>query len=1153
MMRMRTKSGILCVLACMGAALVCGALVVHQPKRARGPEASRRQAEGSKLVVTVNSQAGLTAGPTQRKAHGQKSLDRGYPVPASAPEPATKARIVQTYMKLPLSFEPNRGQAGSREIKFLARGKGYSLGLTPTGAMLALSKPPAVNEQRSSGRQSPVLSSQLGGPAANPQQTTHGIVSPLIENPKSQIQNYPVPSPQSQAPALLRMEMVGANPAARPAALEELPSKSNYFIGNDPKQWRTDVPTYAKVRYQDVYPGVDLVYYGNQGQLEYDFVVAPGADPKAIAVEIVGSGLVPAQGHTQGVPLRIDPAGDLVITTAGGDVRFHKPVVYQPALAAGKTSRPHLSERRDRVEGRFVLLAENRVGFAIGAYDPALPLVIDPVLSYSSFLGGSGSDRGFGVAVDTTGAAYVTGDTNSSNFPKLNPYNSTLSGTDAFVAKFDTTLSGASSLIYSTYLGGSGTESGKGVAVDSAGAAYVTGNTFSANFPTLNGLQTVHKGTCGSSTPFICTNEDAFLLKLAPAGNSIQYSTFMGDTGGDVGWAVAVDSAGNAYVTGHTFPSSSSGGFPITAGAFQTLPGSTSLDEAFFTKIDTTQSGASSLVYSTYLGGSLADEGHGISVDSTGAAYVAGYTTSSNFPTKNPFQAVKGFGVNFDAFVAKFDPTQAGAASLIYSTYLGGTGYDLAYAVAVDSLGAAYVTGATYSTDFPTLNAIDSTFNGPLGYYDLFVTKFSPAGDTLVYSTYLGGTADDYGQGIAVDSSGAAYVTGYTTSTDFPTVDPLYLYSSSYEDVIVAAINPAGSALVYSTYLGGASNRDYGYAIAASPSGTVYVTGSAGSIGPNIFPTTANAFQTAVGGSGDAFLVKIASASGVAATTAGITAPAITYGADGSVTVSVTSDGGTVTGDVSLSVDGGTAVTQTLSGGSAIFTVTKPLAGDHTLDASYAAQGSFDASTASGTLHVNQAPLTITADDNTKFLNAPNPSLSATYSGFVLGEGPGDLTGTLSCTTTAMTLSPVGSYPITCTGQSSPNYAITPVSGTLKILYAAMAGCSSILQPINADGSSVFKRGSTVPAKFRVCDANGNSIGTPGVVTDFVLYQTMAGLTTSVVNEPVDSTTPDLYFRWSGDQWIFNINTKGYSAGVTYFFRVSLNDGTEILFNFGLK
>jgi hypothetical protein len=729
----------------------------------------------------------------------------------------TQTRLLASYGKLPLSFEVNRGQSDP-QVKFLSRGRGYTLFLSKDEAVLALRKPSALSSQLSANRIS-------GAESRNPlerngrlltladrlQRTTDNGLR--TKNPKSKIENQ-----------IVRLHLVGSNLNSEVLGSDELPGRTNYFMGNDPKKWRTNVPTYAKVRYHNVYSGVDLEYYGNQGgQLEYDFMVGPGADPGAITLDVAVDP-EPARGQPQGSPLRIDRDGGLVITAEGGDVRFNKPVVYQEQSMVGSRQLTVQEEARNStldarhsslatrhfLEGRFLLDVHNRVHFALGSYDRTRPLVIDPVLSYSTYLGGSINDSVNAIAVDSSGYAYVTGETGSTDFPTVNPLQASLAGgSDAFVTKLNPA---GSALVYSTYLGGSDDDQGNGIAVDSSGSAYVTGETGSTDFPTVNPLQASLAG-----------GSDAFVTKLNPAGSALVYSTYLGGSDDDQGNGIAVDSSGSAHVTGSTqstdFPTVN----PLQASNKVSTAG---YSTAFVANLNAAGSG---LIYSTYLGGSDFDQGNGIAVDSSGNAYVTGYTQSDDFPTVNPMQASQN-GIQ-NGFVTKLNAT---GSALIYSTYLGGSNADGAYGIAVDSSLNAYVAGFTNSTDFPTVNPLQASLSG--GEYflcgihasyvcpDAFVAKLNSTGSALVYSTYLGGSYDDEAYGIAVDSSGNAYVTGFTQSTDFPTANPLQASLAGPQNAFVARLNPAGSALAYSTYLGG-SNVDQGNGIAVDASGNAYITG----------------------------------------------------------------------------------------------------------------------------------------------------------------------------------------------------------------------------------------------------------------------------------------------------------------------------------------
>ncbi len=672
-----------------------------------------------------------------------------FALPAPA---ATDARVSERYGKLPLHFEANRGQT-HKDVRFLSHGPGYSLYLTAGEAVLVLSKSNA-----DAGRDA--RSAPERGDAQMPAKSV-----------------------------ALRVSLVGAAHKPLVSGLEELPGKANYFIGRDRSKWRTNVPTYAKVQYREVYPGVDLVYYGNQRQLEYDFVLAPGADPNRIVLGFKGAD-----------KLEIDAEGSLVLHASGGDIRQDKPVIYQNIDGV----------RRD-IAGGYVRKGANRVGFQVAAYDTRQPLVIDPVvLSYSTYLGGSAGDSGNGIAVDADGNAYVTGD--ASSIPTTaGAFQTTNGGRQfAFVTKINST---GSALVYSTYLG-SGV--GNAIAVDADGNAYATG-IGDSDFPTTTGA-------------FQPTGGGVFVTKLNPAGSALIYSTFLRGSNTEVGMGIAVDANRNAYVTGYT----SSTDFPTTPGAIQTTFGGGELD-AFVTKLDPS---GSALVYSSYLGGGDFDSGLGIAVDAAGNAYITGATISTNFPTtQGAFQPVFGGGSNGfggDAYVAKLNPT---GSAFVYSTYLGGTTGDSGAGIAADADGNAYVTGQTTSNNFPTTaGAFQPILSGPA---DAFVTKLGPGG-AVVYSTCLGGTGGETGRGIAVDSAGNTYVIGSTNSSDFPTTPAAFqpIFGGG-GDVFVTKLNPSGSALAYSTYLGG-SDFESGFGVAVDTAGNAYVTGRTSS---SNFPTTAGAFQ----------------------------------------------------------------------------------------------------------------------------------------------------------------------------------------------------------------------------------------------------------------------------------------------------------------------
>ena len=524
----------------------------------------------------------------------------------------------------------------------------------------------------------------------------------------------------------LRLGFLGADRRVAIGGQRRVAGRVNYLLGRDRTGWHTNLPTYHEVVYRQLWPGIDLRFRGSEGQLKYELEVAPGASVDAIRLAYAGA---------SGVSL--DRDGDLLLRTPLGTFRDTRPISYQ-----------RIGGKRVPVRSRFVLAGGGRYGFGVGAYDRRLPLIIDPGLQYSTYLGGSSFDSGSGIAVDAAGSAYVTGETDSTDFPTTSgAVESAPNGdSDAFVTKLNRSGTG---LVYTTYLGGGGDDIGNGIAVDPVGSAYVTGETDSTDFPTTSGAFEPTNGRL---------DIDAFVAKLDATGSALLYSTYLGGRLGDeTGGGIAVDPAGNAYVTGET----ASSDFPTTPGAFDPTLNSPSGGDAFVTKLNMTGSG---LVYSTYLGGSASQTGFGIAVDPAGSAYVTGETGSSDFPTTAGAIDPTANGSK-DAFVTKLNP--AGSA-LAYSTYLGGSlGAETGRAIAVDTAGSAHVTGDTDSGDFPTTpGALDPTANGNS---DAFVTKLNPSGSALAYSTYLGGTNSEDGNGIAVDPAGGAYVTGQTESSDYPT------------------------------------------------------------------------------------------------------------------------------------------------------------------------------------------------------------------------------------------------------------------------------------------------------------------------------------------------------------------------------------------------
>ena len=623
---------------------------------------------------------------------------------------------------------------------------------------------------------------------------------------------------------VLDLRFLGANPNATLMASDRRSGTVSYLTSAG---HHSSLATYNQLVYRDLWPGIDLSLSGARGRLEYEFRLRPGADPGDIRLAYAGARR-----------LSLGAGGSLLAHTPLGSLKDASPRSYQT-----------IGGRRVSIDSRYAL-AGDTYGFAVGRHDPRQPLVIDPSLAYSTFLGGSAQDGpsspdlNVGVAVDSTGAAYITGMTESADFPTTpgafdTTHNAVTTGDDdVFVTKLNRA---GTALVYSTYLGGSGDDEVQAIAVDGAGAAYVTGDTESSDFPTTPGALDASLNV-----------SDAFVTKLSPTGSALVYSTFLGGSSFDQPFAIAVDSAGAAYLTGRT----GSTDFPTTPGAFDTsYPGGQ--ESAFVSKLNAT---GSALVYSTFLGGSAnSNSSSGIAVDSTGAAYVAGVTNSTDFPTTPGAFKPSYNGGNTDAFVTKLNPT---GSSLVYSSYMGGNKEDDANGIAVDSAGAAYVTGSTESADFPTTaGAFDTTFNGVT---DAYATKLGPSGSDLAYSTYVGGSGFDDASGIAVDSTGAALITGTTDSVDYPTTSDAFqnTLSGGNLDAFVTKLTPAGSSVSFSTFLGG-SNPDLGSSIAVDAVGGTYIAGASGSTD---FPTTTGAFDTTYNGNEDGFVSKISFGPGPPAT-----------------------------------------------------------------------------------------------------------------------------------------------------------------------------------------------------------------------------------------------------------------------------------------------
>jgi Beta-propeller repeat len=696
-----------------------------------------------------------------------------------------REQVLDQYAGLQSAFVENRGQIDAR-VRYYAHGARYGFYLTRDALVLSFAK------------------STMGSAAIASKQTAGGVN--------------------------LALRFLGANPKVVVEGEGRAAGDAHYLLGDDPDRWRTNVPRYNRVVYRALWPGVDLAFVDASGSLKYEFHVKPGARVDDIRLAYVGA-----------ESLTVDGTGALLIGTAMGVLRDAPPVAYQ-----------EIDGTRVPVTSRYALRrsagAQKAYGFVVGAgYSPDRPLVIDPGLGYSTFLGGTSHESASALAVDAAGNAYIVGFTQSPNFPTtagaFDRTGSASNNLDAFVTKLNPT---GTALVYSTFLGAGSSEWGRAIAIDAAGNAFITGQTKSSSFPTTGGAfdRTFNVDNCPRCG---IDQEDAFVAKLNADGSRLVYSTFLGGTQFDDGLAIAVDGSGNAYVAGET----GSSNFPTTAGAFDRTPNGEF--DAFVTKLNAT---GSALVYSTYLGGSLVDLPSDIDVDSANTAFIAGGTRSPDFPTTAGAFDTSANGA-FDGFVTRLNASGSG---LLYSTFLGGSDMESAGSIAIDAAGNAYLAGGTPSPDFPTTpGAFDNVLDGG---FDAFVTKLNPAGSALVFSTFVGGSEGDSFSGLALDGNGSIWVSGSTSSVDFPvTADALDpSFNGSVTDAIVANLNGDGASLLFATFLGGSENEGSSD-IALDAGGNVFVTG--GTMSPD-FPTTPGAFDRVWNGDplifwADAFVAKLSS------------------------------------------------------------------------------------------------------------------------------------------------------------------------------------------------------------------------------------------------------------------------------------------------------
>jgi hypothetical protein len=680
---------------------------------------------------------------------------------------SAKVKIETEFGRIPLYFIPNQGQV-KKKVKFYAKTSCYTLWMTENGLVFD---------------------------SAHTLASGHPFQERIIETPLSPHSPHSTYSTKFLLRDVSRLIFLNANPKPEIVPVEMTQHKVNYFIGKDPSKWQKGIPTAKAILYKNIYNNIDLKVYGNEKQIEYDWIVKPGGDPADIRFE-----------YKNVKSVGIDNEWNLVIETQFGKLIHKKPVSYQ--LINGE---------KVNINSHFESISKNIYGFRIKAYDRNYELIIDPVVSldYSTFLGGSGDDMGQGIAVDDSGCIYVSGRTDSLDFPIEAPCQNVMAGyLDVIVSKFN---AAGSALLYSTYLGGSNWEEGYSCALTPDGLLYVAGTTHSDNFPSTGNTW------AGANDAFVC---------LLDKDGNLKFSRYLGGNGHDYGFAVAVDPWGSAYVIGQTRSSD----FPTLNAYKNTLDG---ISDVFISKVHYNDG----LIYSTYLGGGHSDRGLAVAVDNSGSCYVTGDTYSTDFPVKNAYQDTFAGG-NIDCFISKLNPDGSG---LIYSTYLGGSGNEAGWGITVHGSGAAYVTGNTFSSDFPTKNAYQDSISGPR---DAFVTKMTADGFCLVFSTYLGGSANDVARGIEIDNLDYIYVSGNTTSNDFPTK---HTSSGANGGIFLTKFLTDGTGLIYSTYFGGTCS-DYNEDMAVDESGNAYVTGYTYSAN---FPVK-NAYQNSyAGGLYDGFVSKI--------------------------------------------------------------------------------------------------------------------------------------------------------------------------------------------------------------------------------------------------------------------------------------------------------
>jgi len=744
--------------------------------------------------------------------------------PASLESLHTIAPQQIDFNRLPLSFAANIGQF-DKDVKFQTNSLGGSIFFTPSEVVLAL-----MDKKETKFKDDESASSSAS------------------ENTK-----------------VVRVEYLNAEKNPVVEGLELLPGVANFMVGSDKKAWLANAPTYAGVIYRTLYPGVDLRYEGAEGSLKSTFTVAPGADSALIQWQYKDAGNVSldADGNLR-IKLPAKKAGETETILVE-----HAPVAWQER-----------DGQRVDVAVQYVITQKGEISFVFPqGYDVSLPLTIDPVLTYGTYLGGNGSDRGKAITTDSDGNAYVTGYSScGSSFPLVNPIQQGGAGAhDVIISKIS---ADGHTLLFSTCIGGAGDETGFGIGVDAQGQIAVAGETKSTDFPIVGGIATYggDAGLCTVDAP--C--QDNFLLSLNAAGTAIRFSTYLGGDGREEFGGLAIDSTGKIVVVGSTtstnFPAVNAYDNSYATGG--TCSSTSPCWDATFTRIDPSLTGTNAILYSTYLGGITRDKAFGVTLDDSGKAYIIGSSDSDSYPTRNALQAIR--NGSYDVVITEIDPSLSGDASFLYATYLGTSSSDSGYAIARDSSGSLYLTGRTSSARFPLRDPLQyqshaSTNCAGSSCYEAFVTKLNIATNTIVYSTYLGGSADEEAYGIAVDSYGRAYVTGFTESTDFPTASPLQSTKGTdgcgappCADAFLSVIEPNGQTFAYSTYLGG-SGEDIASGLTLDTVGNVYVVGQTYSTD---FVTTPNAYDLSnTNNNADAFIVKIAALSAPASVNPSVTIP----------------------------------------------------------------------------------------------------------------------------------------------------------------------------------------------------------------------------------------------------------------------------------------